>query len=279
MTLYDVAVQAAIERGWLTEPVTPSFTRHILPILTRAVGYSWVNQLAHEGHGRGHRGDFTDPERLARLADPAAPNSLRKAVVERLRDPGDLAAQTDAGSMPRMHDVTNSAQVLTLTKWQFEVLRKWAAGDFVNDVGKELAAEPLPDALDRSALEACAGGPFFPGIEVGPIMAEPDTYTGPFRVNAGALRPGDLTKGNAVPWQADFLSCSFDDQFELGWWPAQRPDKIRVDRDDLRRVKRWQRGIESWLDMVEHWHELGIVVPDAAAGFVESERVRPEPEQ
>jgi hypothetical protein len=35
VTLYDVAFQAAVERAWLSPPETPSFTRHILPILTQ----------------------------------------------------------------------------------------------------------------------------------------------------------------------------------------------------------------------------------------------------
>lgn len=275
VTLHDIAFQAAIDRGWLTAPSVPSFTRHILPILNRAVGYRWVNQLALAAHGEGRRGDFTNPQRLARLADPAAPGALRRSVAERLRDPGDLAGPTDGGMMPRLHDVTNSDKVLTLTKWQFDFMQKWVAGSFVNDLGQDLPAEQLPDAIDRSALEACAGGPFFPGIEVGRIMSEPATYMSPFRVDSGSLGPGGLTGGNAVPWQADFLLCRFEEQVELGWWPAQRPDKVQVVGDPL--VQRWQRGVESWLDMVAKWDRLGIVVPatDGTAAFVESERKLP----
>lgn len=46
VTLYDVALQVAVDRGWLQAPQTPSFTRHIYPILSRAVGYQWVNEAA-----------------------------------------------------------------------------------------------------------------------------------------------------------------------------------------------------------------------------------------
>lgn len=276
VTLHDVAFQAAIERGWLAGPSTPSFTRHVLPILSRAVGYSWVTQQAKEGHGAGRHGEFTDPQRLARLADPAAPGSMRRAVVARLRDPNHPEAPVDPGSMPRLHDETNSADVLTPTKWQYDVLQSWAAGTFVDDTGEDLGPEPLPDALDRSALEACAGGPFFPGIEVGAIMAEAGSYAAPFRLDSASLRPGDVTRGNAVPWQADFLSCRFDDHDQLGWWPAQRPDKISVGGV----LERWQRGVGSWSEMVEHWHQLGIVVPtlgaDGTTVFVESERLLPD---
>ena len=38
VTLYDVAFQVAVERGWLTVPQKPSFTRDVLPILSRPSG-------------------------------------------------------------------------------------------------------------------------------------------------------------------------------------------------------------------------------------------------
>jgi hypothetical protein len=276
VTLYDVAFQAAVERGWLTVPETPSFARHIMPILSRAVGYTWVIQLAQAGHGPGRRGDFTAESRLGRLADPTAPKALREAVIDRLRDPNDLNATVEPGLMPRLSDETNSENVLTPTKSQYEMLRSWVAGAFVNDLGMPSAPESLPDALDRLALEACAGGPFFPGIEVGPIMGEAACYTSPFRLDATKLRPGEATQGNAVPWQADFLLCRFSDHRQLGWWPAQRPDKVLVDVASGR-IERWQRGVEKFADMVEHWHRLGVVVPapgpDGRPVFVESERL------
>lgn len=279
VTLYDVAFQVAVERGWLSGPGTPSFTRHILPILSRAVGYRWVIELANDGHGPGRRGEFTEPSRLANLADPTAPRTLREAIVDRLRDPNHLDAPVDAGTMPRLHDLTDTDKVLALTKSQYQALESWLAGKFVNDLGQPASPELLPDALDRSALEACAGGPFYPGIEAGRIMAEATRYASPFRLDATALRPGDVTQGNAVPWQADFLLCRFEDQPHLGWWPAQRPDKVLVDIAS-RRVKRWQRGVEDWPGMVNDWHQLGIVVPardgDGKLVFLESERLLPD---
>jgi hypothetical protein len=278
VTLYDVAFQAAVDRGWLGLPETPSFTRHVMPILSRAVGYAWVVQLAMDGHGAGRRGDFTAESRLARLADPTAAKAVREAVIERLRDPNHLDALAEPGMMPRLSDESNSANVMAPTKAQYEVLRSWVAGSFVGDLGEPSAPEPLPDALDRSALEACAGGPFYPGIEAGRIMGEAARYTSPFRLDATQLRPGEITQGNAVPWQADFLLCRFEDHRQLGWWPAQRPDKVLVDVASGR-VERWQRGIQKFADMVEHWHRLGVVVPaqslDGMPVFVESERLLP----
>jgi hypothetical protein len=280
VTLYDVAFQVAVERGWRTVPEKPSFSRDILPLLSRAVGYAWVIELARMAHAPGAFGDFLNPTRLGDLADPAGPEFVRQVVLERLRDPSHLELPSDVGSMPRLHDETNTENVLAPTKAQYQALQSWAAGNFVNDLGQPAPPEPLPDGLDRVALQACAGGPFFPGIEAGRIMRQADIYAGPFRLDVTRLRPGDVTQGNAVPWQADFLLCRFGDRTELGWWPAQRPDKVLADltSNDL---KRWARRVESFADMVKHWHELGIVVaaqaPDGTRVFVESERLLAEP--
>ena len=276
VTLYDVAFEVAVERGWRTVPKKTSFTRDVLPILSRAVGYAWVIELARMAHAPGGSADFLDEARLAQLADPAGPAFLRQMVLERLRDPNHLEAPVNAGSMPRLHDETNSEDVLAPTKAQYQALQAWAAGNFVNDFGKRAKAEPLPDALDRAALEACAGGPFFPGIEAGRVMGQADLYAAPFRLDVNRLQPGDVTGGNAVPWQADFLLCRFGDRTELGWWPAQRPDKVMVDAASTA-LKRWARDVESFADMVNHWHELGVIVPakgpDGKQVFVESERL------
>ncbi len=276
VTLHDVAFQAAVERGWLTVAETPSFARDILPLLTRAVGYKWVIRLAQVGHGTGSRGDFTEAGRLARFADPTRPRAARQAVLERIRNPDDTGGGRTPGLMPRLHDETNSDAVMTPTRSQYALLERWAAGSFVNDLGQPPPIEPLPHALTRLSLDACAGGPFFPGIEVGRIIADAARYRSPMRLDADRLRPGDITQGNAVPWQADFLLCRFGDRAELGWWPAQRPDKIVVDAASGA-SERWVRGVESYADMIEHWHELGVVVPtigpDGEAVFVESERI------
>jgi L-Lysine epsilon oxidase N-terminal/L-lysine epsilon oxidase C-terminal domain len=278
VTLYDVAFQAAVDRGWLSAPERPSFVRDVLPLLRRAVAYKWVLGLAQAGHGTGRRGDFTEPTRLARLADPGAPESLRMAVFERLRNPNDSDAVVEPGTMPRLHDESNSEQVLTVTRTQYAMLERWVSGEFVNDLGETVAAEPLPDALTRCSLGACAGGPFFPGIEVGRIMPDPELYSAPFRLDAAKLRAGDITQGNAVPWQADFMLCRFGDRSKLGWWPAQRPDRVLVDAASGESAL-WARGVEIYADMVKRWHELGVVVPARGPNgeevFVESERLLP----
>jgi hypothetical protein len=281
VTLYDVAHQAAVERGWRGLPVPLSFTRHVQPILQRALGYQWVLELGRQGHGPfSGFGDFST--RWERLADPSpAEANGRQLVAGILRDPTQPVddGDPDLGMMPRLHNsdyAVNPNRVLRPTVTQYTVLQRWAAGQFVNDLDHPPADDRLlPDALDQVALEACSGGPFFPGIEVGGIMADPDTYSEAFRVDAKTHQPGQLTAGNAVPWQADFLACSVDAQSQLGWWPAQRPYQV-FPSVDAETSEFWDHGVSGYRGMVKQWHELGIVVEaqraDGTTVYVESER-------
>ena len=112
-----------------------------------------------------------------------------------------------------------------LTVTQYKRMKRWADGKFDADSsGAEPVPTPLdklpekdrPQALDRAALEACVGGPYFPGIEASRVMLVSDETPmydkqRPFRINA-TLPPGTLTAGMAVPWQADFMDCSYRDR-------------------------------------------------------------------
>lgn len=282
VTLYDVAYQAAVERGWRARPRSLSFTRDVRPILQRPLGYQWVLELGRMGHGPfSGFGDFST--RWEQLADPSPDSAFaRELVVGILKDPSQPPDPTDPefGFMPRLHHNdygTIQSHVLRPTATQYAVLTRWAAGKFVNDLKKpKTVKEPLPDALVRASLDACSGGPFFPGIEVGAVMADAGTYSEAFRVDAGTHEPGQLTAGNAVPWQADFLACSVDAQSQLGWWPAQRPYQVFPDVE-TETSKFWDRGVSGFRGMVTQWDKLGIVVeakrPDGTTVFVESERV------
>ena len=281
VTLYDAAYQAAVERGWRELPRPLSFTRHVQPILQRALGYQWVLELGRRGHAPGTgMGDFASMWGV--LGDPSPGHAMmRSAILSVLRDPDAAGSDADAGFMPRLHSSDYGVfpnQVLRPTATQYAILKQWVAGDFVGDLDHPPDDdELLPDALDRMSLEACSGGPFYPGIEVGGTMAEPRTYSEAFRVDVKTHRPGDLTAGNAVPWQADFLACSVDSHSQLGWWPAQRPYQVLTSlKSDTTRF--WHRGVTGFRGMVDQWHALGIVVearrPDGKTVFVESERRR-----
>jgi hypothetical protein len=100
----------------------------------------------------------------------------------------------------------------------------------------------------------------------------------PFRLSPDSVKPGEVTQNNAVPWQADYHLCRWEEtdgtsNKRLGWWPAQRPDDVLKDKnaDPLS----WTRGIaDSFSGMIDNWHRLGFVKEDPATPgvFIEQER-------
>jgi hypothetical protein len=273
VTLYDVARDAAVKRGWLQLPDRPSFTRDVYPILSRPYGYSWVTELAV----REHRKWGPTSSRWARLADPNGDAKKRQDLLGMLRKPGKPAGP---GRMPKLNDETTT-NVLPPSATQYEILTRWAAGSFVGDWGQNAdTVELLPDALDRVALQAGSGGAFFPGIEAGAILADKASYSEPYRLDPETLVPGAVTEACAVPWQADFMDCT--QQNGRGWWPSQRPDHVHRDPADVEgRPIAWARGISDETGMVKNWDQLGVVVetpnPAGQPVFVETERRLAEP--
>lgn len=322
VTLYDVMEDVAVENGLLAERKEVSFERDVAPVLARAMGYQWVNQSATRGHrravdlGKGAErvGDFLEKDHLALLSDPGEKGAkARRQVFAVIRQPpaeADEATarrQATAAFMPQLSGDGGTATPgrpqtwFTVTKLQYRRLAQWADGQFTAGAPEEPPAGPA--ALDRAALEACVGGPFFPGIEMSSRVRDPQTYAQAFRFKS-ELPPGSLTERMAVPWQADFTDCRHF------WWPAQRPDDVIVDQDYLavtaalfpdgdnprRPISttafprwRWDRGIGDSLptsldagrrsdrrhrEMVNEWSQLGFVTPaaDDSGVFVETER-------
>ena len=136
------------------------------------------------------------------------------------------------------------------------------------------AGQNIPDALDRVALEACAGGAFFPGIEVPQFIGDVKNYapTLPVRLRED-LAAGMVNAASAVPWQADFYQCRWEGSTDVdtglenlenmdedyGWWPAQRPDSVFTDESLENRVP-WDKGIPSMDAMVSGWKTRAFVV-------------------
>ena len=256
-----------------------SFTRDIYPILRRVSYLQWVSETAARRHGDGKRLHFISRVRELSSNKPQDANA-RTEIFEALRKPNG----TGGGNMPKLPTQAVTQPGASLTEVQYQRMERWAQGKFDADwPGVEPVAPPLdqlkvrdrPEALDRAALDACVGGPFFPGIEASRVMLDKATYDAkrPFRINA-SLPPGALTEPMAVPWQADFNDCSI--QQGADWWPGQRPNEVR-------------RGLEphaSWtpdwkhMDMVKNWSHLGFVVAKTVAGkvqYVEDERSIAEP--
>ena len=252
ITLYDVLFQVAVDKLGLAPPEKPTFTHDIFPILARATKFKWVSALAATGH-----------DTLAAVTPPPGPDALRNAIFQRLRNPNDGSG----GDMPMIWSDNyrmlptdgHKAESQPLTKVQYQMMKQWRDGQFIDDWTGALApdAEITPSGLDRAALEPCVGGPFYPGIEAGWLLRDVYQFSEPFRLSHEGLGAGDITKQMSVPWQSDFNDCQ--QEGPLAWWPAQRPDDVVVARDGAQ--VQWTREIvNSSLDMIGNWHRLGFVV-------------------
>jgi hypothetical protein len=249
VTLYDVAYQAAIEKGALSPDDVPSFRRHIKPLIERAASLRWSNNFNRWKHLAA-----VDWNALANTGAGNAP--LREEIAKRLKKP-------------------NLAQFV-MPKFMQTYLEKWVAGNFISDLNGADPGVPVPDQLDRAALDACVGNNFFPGIEASINLRDKDIYARPFRLdqtNLGKVYPGCLTEIMAVPWQADFRDCDGG-----GWWPSQRPDIAMTDGNNVPGSQaQWEEPIPEGdhQGMVDHVMQLGFIVPTQVSGktvLVEAER-------
>jgi hypothetical protein len=256
-TLYDIAFQAAVERGWLIPPSTPSFRNDVLPIIQRGANLRWVDKWD----------SFVplvqDPAILSSKTDPNAA-SLRRDVFDQLVAIEDFVILND----------------FKFTTVQRDILNKWLILDFVDDFSSPVSPLSLtPDNLDRAALEQGVGGGFFPGIEAGILMTNSAIYSEPFRFTRdpftnneapASLEPGSITARMAVPWQADFLKCS------TGWWPAQRPNTVMLNIDNVQPNENWIPRGTRHTQLVENFGRLGFMIPrpntSGETVFVEEER-------
>ncbi len=269
-TWYDLAFDIALRLDTRSSLGKLSFTRHVYPILERAVQLQWVSLEARIGHGRGAANDFLAAEMIIALAsNGSTTRSRRKAIYDALRRLG------GGRNMPLLETGIDPAEPTAerptmLTRTQLRIMENWALGLFESDwrgttaPPQPLSSYPIAEqgaALDRASLDACIGGPFYPGIEAGYRIARDDTYESPFRIDR-RLAPGSLTEALAVPWQSDFQAC------QERWWPAQRPTSVF--RDGSETAHDWTEGIDMEA-MVERWSELGFIKRDGAR-FVERER-------
>lgn len=261
----------------------PSFMRDIYPILRNVSCLRWVNRRGAEGHVQG-RADFCVPGAMAQLAqNDRNPDSgaarRRAAIFNKLQNPHDV--KRDRRLMPSLPKIVidepqEPYDIGSVTPLQYALLEKWRDGDFENDFKpgdpymplESMAPADQPAALDLGALEGSAGTPLHPGIESWKIMRDTRIYAAPLRFVA-EMRPGDLSIGNALPWQADFLDC--DDT----WWPVQRPNFVM--RDGLRTTwipDGWGEGEDEpkYGEMVRQWWRLGMILShDDGATFTEED--------
>ena len=278
VTLYDAVynMMARFDPGLaVTDATAVSFTRDIYPILRRVSQMHWVSKVAARRHAPGSRMHFLSRiDELSSNADTS--RDARQEIFEALRSPSG-----GGGTMPKLPPLAiRKARGASLTDTQYARMQRWARGAFDADwpgaepapaVFENLPEAERPAALDRAALEACVGGPFFPGIEASLVMLDEATYdrARPFRINT-ALPPGAVTARMAVPWQADFKDCTMEQGAD--WWPGQRPNDVR--RGDERDAP-WAPPEWDYIDMVRQWSQLGFIVARTVAGtteYVEDER-------
>lgn len=288
VTLHDVMEEVALNQG-LAHPGLPApigaddveFWRDIYPILFRASAISWVSDLGLRGHAKGKAGDFTDETTLEQLSDPHHESGRlsREAIFKRIRKPRELAskeeqaAQANGYYMPALSGNEGDATTgdpttwLTVTALQYKRLEAWAQHRFRPGARHTtVRTDPAhqPGILTRAALDACTGGPFYPGIEMTAISHSPLAYSEAYRP-ADHLQAGDITKFMAVPWQADFFECN------THWWPAQRPDSVITDRSAEELLKSFPyegtHGVLSRLMLVRQPWARGVEFrrPDTAS--------------
>jgi len=246
-TLYDLLTDLYYQAGWLTAPREVSFTRHVLPILTRMCELQWANHGFATAYGWGGRQHFLDPGYLAELANPADEFAEARMLVWNSCRNWSRDGESPV-PWPWLYGDTMSLppisvrQHCTLSNTQYQLLQRWAAGDFVADYDPSAASGPSsldevplaqqPDTLDRAALEFCLADAFHPGCELTWPMRHLTMYSAPFRIRrrdsgeppgmgplltyqnvtteGGPLyeqSAGDLTRWMAVPWQTDTASC------------------------------------------------------------------------
>jgi L-Lysine epsilon oxidase N-terminal/L-lysine epsilon oxidase C-terminal domain len=214
---------------------------------------------------------------------------------------------------------TAASKFLRLTDTQLFILKQWAEGKFINEKLEEMPPPPAQPGvdLDRGALGNLLGGAFCPGAEACWIMRNPAIYASSYRINqaqytpgglsqpavVGAdtpslisqgLEPGDITKYDAIPWQADFNECSnqpiditYDDWSVIYpdstgdpvapvtqltyWWPAHRPMEVTTYLNGQYSGGQWSPTAQNHtgdLQMVTAWAQLGFVLrnPKATPG-------------
>jgi L-Lysine epsilon oxidase N-terminal/L-lysine epsilon oxidase C-terminal domain len=258
VTLYDTVRQVAATFG-APDPTRPSFSRDVLPILSRCTNLRWTNGLSLWGKLRKTMKD--DWVGLSNNTD-AATATIRQQVARAL-----------STNLPLMYSQDPDDVPLQLTNIQKKILALWAARTFNAD----WSAPPQPslsnpDDLDRGQLDCAVGGGFFPGIEAGDRMKDRNIYVEPFRLKPD-LPAGFLTEQMAVPWHSDFWACN------VNWWPSQRPDLAPQREDPNGFFPQWTSGlVGSVSTMIANFSKLGYIKPITINGQsiqVEDERIPP----
>jgi hypothetical protein len=213
-TMYDLLVDTYTECGWLPVPDETSFTRDVLPQLSRLSNLKWVNKGFATMFGKGGPMDFEDPGLISRLAHPPDTatgedlwHELRMQILNAFR-PADSEIN-EPRIWPWIYGddfggelfESSPRTMLSLPSIQQLHLQRWARGDFASDWNPD-AKEPgtledvplanQPAMLDKAALHFCLADAFHPGCEMTWPMRHATLYSAPFRIRhrpAGQSEP------------------------------------------------------------------------------------------
>jgi len=276
VSLYDTLYNRFIIEGTISQSGKPKFYADIYPILQRALNIKWLFEIPLRAH------DFTA------MLDPNSDIDDRELVFLNLRKPSE---SNQPKKMPKLFgddyrigtaDNDKTSRV-SLTELQYKIIEDWKNNNFEIDSLDTLnpTIEITAEGLDKAALENCIGAAFFPGIETSWFIRDKYSFIEPFRLNSLQLEPGDLTKQNALPWQADFLACSKENinsegepEEYIGWWPYARPDDVFAENENTYHAWTPSNQFDKYEDMVEKWKYLGIIV-ERNGKFVEVQREFP----
>ncbi|MCE7028107.1 LodA/GoxA family CTQ-dependent oxidase [Jiella avicenniae] len=199
-TLLDLQEELWRGAGWLETPREVSFSRHILPILSRLTLLQWVNKGFAAMFGRSGPFDFTDPAVVGRLSRIHGADDtfaqLRREIAYAFRAP--TPAATNANDWPWIYGdafgsfaATDPLTHLPLGPEAFGWLQRWVRGNFVADWDPD-AAHPVtidelpvaaqPAMLNRAPLHFCLADAFHPGCELTWPMRHLSVYSAPFRI-------------------------------------------------------------------------------------------------
>ena len=220
ITMYDVVRDVMVngkKPGYMSLPEGRiSFREEIYPFVRRLAEMEWVSTASFLQEGWLDIGTLSNKEYVRKLADPSEENRpFREKILSAFRNPDDYRAYTDPDEYYREQQKKvpymlgsgvnypySPAHWFVMPKLQYDILKLWAEGNFINDFDEETTADrtevfedlPLaqqPHALTRSALEPLSGGAFHPGVELTWPLRQQAIYSDsePFRIKQGDRGP------------------------------------------------------------------------------------------
>lgn len=196
-TMWDLMRDMFIKAKMLPKPARPSFEKDIRPLFERMSRLQWVNAGFAGAFGWKSPSDFSQPELMARLADPTADSKeMRRTIANHFRVfDRDSWSPTpwpwNYGDAMNIPPAETPRQNVALTDTQLGFLQQWANGDFDVDydpkaksprVIDDVPVADRPGMLDQASMEFCLADAFHPGCEMTWPMRNSMMYMAPYRI-------------------------------------------------------------------------------------------------